>query len=182
MRSHLTSILIVALAGCATSPAGPAKSEGAKGEAPAPSASAAKLPDFTLETVDGERFTLSEHVGDKVIVMSFWATWCQPCLAELPHLDALYQQEKDNGLLIVAVSMDEPTSQAEVAPTVARLGLSMPVVLDTEQRAVALYNRSRNAPMTVVIDRGGQVVRASAGYNPGDEERLAEEVRGLLAD
>ncbi|MCA9550067.1 MAG: TlpA family protein disulfide reductase [Myxococcales bacterium] len=187
MRAHLTSLFIAALVGCASTPPAPA-GDGDAAKAPvadaakaAGKAAAAKIPDFTLETVDGERFTLSEHVGQEVIVMSFWATWCQPCLAELPHLDALYQQEKDNGLLVVAVSMDEPTSQAEVAPTVARLGLTMPVVLDTEQRAVALYNRSRNAPMTVVIDKGGQVVRASAGYNPGDEEHLAEEVRGLLA-
>ena len=85
-------------------------------------------------------------------------------------------------MLIVAVNMDEPATQAEVAPTASRVGLTMPVVLDTEQRAVSLYNRSRNAPMTVVIDKKGQVVRASAGYNPGDEDALAAELRGLLAE
>lgn len=187
MHRHLNLIFIAALAGCATTSASESASTTQAAEpAPADSppertAGAATLPDFTLETIEGEQFTLSDHVGREVIVLSFWATWCQPCLAELPHLDALYQQEKDNGLLIVAVSMDEPTSQAEVAPTAARMGLTMPVVLDTQQDAVSLYNRSRNAPMTVVIDKKGQVVRASAGYNPGDEEHLAEEVRALLA-
>ena len=141
---------------------------------------AAKLPDFTLETVDGGEFTLSDHLGSKVIVMSFWATWCMPCLAELPHLEELYQAEKDNGLMIVALSMDEPTTVAEVAPTAQRLGLTLPVALDTEQRAVRLYNRGRNAPMTVVINKKGKIVRAAAGYNPGDEVALAKEVRGLL--
>lgn len=147
----------------------------------APPTSAA-LPDFSLETVDGETFTLSDHVGRDVIVMSFWATWCRPCLVELPHLDELYRAEKERGLIIVAVAMDEPTTVSEVAPTVARLGLTMPVVVDSDQQAVSLYNRSRNAPMTVVISRQGEVVRSSPGYNPGDEEVLAEEVRILLAD
>ena len=141
----------------------------------------ASLPDFTLETTEGERFRLSDHVGEKVIVMSFWATWCQPCMAELPRLDEIYQDEKDNGLLIIAVAMDEPGTMAQVAPTAARLGLTMPVVLDADQRAVRLYNRSRDAPRTVVIDRAGRIVRSSAGYNPGDEDKLRVEVQGLLA-
>lgn len=191
MQRYLNLILTAALAGCASTSgadkgAEPAKAEPAAERKAAPaeseSASVARLPDFTLETIYGEQFTLSEHVGKEVIVLSFWATWCAPCLAELPHLDALYQEEQDNGLLIVAVNMDEPATQAEVAPTASRIGLTMPVVLDTEQRAVSLYNRSRNAPMTVVINRRGEVVRATAGYNPGDEEALAEELRGLLAE
>lgn len=195
MHRYLNLTLTAALMGCATGSgadkagdsapkAEPAKAEPAKADAEAPAASGdvAKLPDFTLETIYGEQFTLSEHVGKEVIVLSFWATWCQPCLAELPHLDALYQEEQDNGLLVVAVNMDEPATLAEVAPAASRLGLTMPVVLDTDQRAVALYNRSRNAPMTVVIDRKGKVVKQHAGYNPGDEEVLANELRELLAE
>ncbi len=169
-------------AACATPAAPPASPAPASPPPDAPAAEAgARLPDFSLETVDGERFTLSEHVGREVVVLSFWATWCAPCLQELPHLEALYQAEKARGLLVVAVAMDEPSSIAEVAPTARRLGLTMPVVLDGEQRAVRLYNRSRHAPMTVVIDRRGQIVHSAPGYEPGDEEALAEEVRALLA-
>ena len=163
--------------GTAGQPASPASSSS---KAPAAGAQAV-LPDFSLETVEGETFTLSDHVGKDVVLMSFWATWCRPCMAELPHLESLYQDEKEKGLTVVAIAMDEPSTVAEVAPTAARLGLSIPVVLDTDQKAVALYNRSRDAPMTVIIDRKGKVVRASPGYNPGDEVALAEEIRGLLA-
>ncbi|MEM7678577.1 MAG: TlpA disulfide reductase family protein [Myxococcota bacterium] len=169
---------LLLFAGCAT--ATPSTPSSRSSSAPSASASAT-LPDFTLETVDGERFVLSEHVGKKVIVMSFWATWCNPCMSELPHLDEIYQSEKDNGLLILAIAMDEPGTVAQVAPTASRLGLTMPVVLDTDQRAVRLYNRSRDAPRTVVIDRSGTIVRSSAGYNPGDEEKLRAEVQALLA-
>lgn len=174
-------LLLLLTAACAQ---GPKASDPAKTESKASAAKksgAATLPDFTLETIDGERFTLSDHVGKDVIVMSFWATWCGPCKMELPHLDELYNAEKDKGLMIVALAMDEPTTVAEVAPTAQRLGLTMPVALDTNQRAVALYNRSRNAPMTVVIDRQGRIVHQAAGYNPGDEVKLAEAVKKLLA-
>ena len=172
----LTAILCVR---CAAS--GPSSSTAAQtASEPSPGA-AGLLPDFTLETTEGERFRLSDHVGDKVIVMSFWATWCEPCMTELPLLDEIYQTEKDEGLLIVAVAMDEPNTMAQVAPTAARLGLTMPVVLDADQRAVRLYNRARSAPLTVVIDRAGKVVRSTPGYHPGDEEKLHAEVRTLLA-
>lgn len=141
----------------------------------------AELPDFQLTTIDGDRFVLSDHVGRDVIVISFWATWCMPCLAELPHLSELFEEERDNGLMIVAVSMDEPNTQSEVAPTARRLGLEMPVAIDAEQRAVRLYNKGRSAPMTVVIDRTGRIVKAQSGFNPGDEKRLADQVRELLS-
>lgn len=164
----------------AASGAAPAPSEAPAATAEA-SPSVQKLPDFRLRTIDGERFALSDHVGKDVIVISFWATWCMPCLAELPHLSDLYQREKDKGLVVVAVSMDEPNTQSEVAPTARRLGLEMPVVIDDEQRAVRLYNKGRKAPMTIVIDRRGQIVKAHEGFNPGDEARLEQELALLLA-
>lgn len=178
MRWGWTGLVFSICVSCAT---GNANTTGEQASA-SESRALGSLPDFTLETLEGETFSLSDHVGQDVIVMSFWATWCKPCLAELPHLDVLYQQERDNGLVIVAVSMDEPSTQAEVGPTVARLGLNMPVVIDIDQRAVALYNRSRNAPMTVIIDKKGHVVHSAPGYNPGDEVNLAQEVRMLLAE
>lgn len=182
MKSHSMLFVSLFFAACAaqTPAPGNAPADGALPAEKAASTQASELPDFTLSTTEGERFTLSDHVGKDVIVLSFWATWCAPCLTELPHLEALYQAEKDNGLLIAAISMDEPSSVAEVAPTAARIGLTMPVLLDTDQRAVQLYNRSRNAPMTVVIDKTGKIVRASAGYEVGDEVKLAAEVRTLL--
>ncbi len=166
-------VLFLGLFACA--PATPGAPAAPSAASPRPS-----LPDFRLRTIDGERFVLSEHVGRDVIVLSFWATWCLPCLAELPHLSELYERRRSEGLTVVAVSMDEPSTQAEVAPTARRLGLKMPVVVDEEQRAVRLYNKNRDAPMTVVIDRDGIIKKAQAGFQPGDEERLEELLSTLL--
>jgi len=169
MRAYLA--LTLTLVACKSAPE-PARS--------AEEANPIEIRDFTLETLDGDTFTLSDHVGKKVVILSFWATWCAPCLKELPHLESIYQEEKDNGLLIVAVAMDAPRTIAQVGPTASRLGLTMPVALDTEQRAVRHYNRSRFAPTTVVFDRSGRVVKEQAGYQPGDEIALRREVRGWL--
>ncbi|MEO1335180.1 MAG: TlpA disulfide reductase family protein, partial [Myxococcota bacterium] len=100
---NLSAPFLLLLVGCAAAspPAAPASRSAAPASSSDASSKSAKLPDFTLETVDGDRFRLSDHVGNKVIVMSFWATWCNPCMAELPHLDEIYQSEKDNGLLIL---------------------------------------------------------------------------------
>lgn len=175
MRDIILITALLGAVGCAT-PAG---------EAPPATTSAqaqtAELPDFALSTTEGETWRLSEHVGKDVIVLSFWATWCAPCLSELPHLSELYLAEKDKGLVIAAISMDEPSSISEVAPTAARLGLQLPVLLDPDQRATRLYNPSRDAPMTVVINRQGEVVQSAAGYEVGDEDKLAAKLQALLS-
>ena len=177
------SILSVFFVACASTK-GDVSSNATSVNRPPPSqnARAGDLPDFSLETLEGEPFRLSEHLGRKVIVLSFWATWCLPCLEELPHLSELYERKKAEGLMVVAISMDEPTTQAEVAPTARRIGLMMPVVLDAEQEAIRLYNQARNAPMTVVIDKQGRIVRTQSGYSPGDEEILEKEILALLQE
>ena len=70
--------------GAATSSAEPAETESTASAEE--SASRPTLPDFRLRTIDGEKFALSNHVGKDVIIISFWATWCMPCLAELPQM------------------------------------------------------------------------------------------------
>lgn len=137
--------------------------------------------DFTLRTTTGETFTLSEHLGQKVIVLDFWATWCTPCMSAMPHLEQLSKQRKGEGLLVVGVAMDGPETVAQVAPMAASHGLTFPIVLDEESRAVSVYNPHRSAPYTVVIGRDGRIAHSREGYNPGDEKALEETVLKLLA-
>ncbi len=136
--------------------------------------------DFTLPSVDGTPLTLSEHLGKKVILLNFWATWCQPCAHELPHLQALWDKYQGKDLLILGVAMDGPESVANVAPFVRRSHLSFPVLLDEETRAVSLYNPHRSAPFNVLIDRSGAVAKTFEGFNPGDEVELEKALAALL--
>lgn len=147
----------------------------------AANATSATAHDFALDDIEGGRFRLSDHLGKKVIVLDFWATWCDPCKASMPHLIDLYEKHKDGGLLVVGISIDGPESIAQVKKDVAQLGMSFPVVLDTESRVVANYNPRRSAPYSVIIDKSGHVVKRHDGYTAGDELEMAKAVEAELA-
>lgn len=127
--------------------------------------------DFTLRDVNGAEQTLSKLKGN-VVVMSFWATWCGPCKEEMPHLQAMYDELKDKGLVVLSISTDDARSASRVKPFVAKMGYTFPVLLDRESTVIGAYNPSKTLPYTVVVDRDGNVVRRTSGYNPGDETEL----------
>jgi peroxiredoxin len=135
---------------------------------------------FTLKDVTGRPVSLSDNFGKNVVLLDFWATWCVPCEAEMPHLQKLYQKYKGQGFMLYGVSMDGPETVASVAPYVRRMGLTFPVLLDEETQVTNVYNPQRTAPLTVLIDRDGRVRRVHPGYKPGDEVELEREVAAML--
>ena len=136
--------------------------------------------DFALRDLTGRTVRLSDYRG-KVVLMNFWATWCGPCAHELPHLERIYQKYGGQGFVVLAISMDGPESSAGVGPKAASYGLSFPVLLDEETRVVGVYNPSRRAPYTVLIDRAGAIAGTREGYHPGDEAKVESEVQALVA-
>ncbi len=136
--------------------------------------------DFQLDDVRGGRFQLSEHRGKDVVLLDFWATWCDPCKVELPHLVEIYEKYRGRGLVVAGVSIDGPESIAQVRGDVQQLRITFPVLLDQETRVVAAYNPRRNAPYSVLINRLGRVVSEHEGYTPGDETILAREIEREL--
>jgi peroxiredoxin len=135
---------------------------------------------FTLKDVTGRPVALADNFGKNVVLLDFWATWCVPCEAEMPHLQRLYQKYKDQGFVLYGVSMDGPETVASVAPYVRRMGLTFPVLLDEETQVTNVYNPQRTAPLTVLIDRDGRVRRVHPGYKPGDEVEMDREVAAIL--
>ncbi len=139
------------------------------------------IADFSLETVDGKTVSLSDYVGKKVILLDFWATWCEPCLAAMPHLNEIYKDHKDEGFVLLSISMDGPDTVAEVRSYTQRHNLDFPVLLDQESRAVSLYNPKRSAPYSVLIAKDGTILHKRDGYQPGDEVEIEDEVVEALA-
>jgi peroxiredoxin len=135
--------------------------------------------DFTLRDVNGTEMTLSSLKG-KVVILSFWATWCGPCKEEMPHLQAMYSELKDKGLVVLSIATDDARSASKVKPFVMSKGFTFPVLLDKESTVVGTYNPSKTLPYTVVIDKNGEVVRRTSGYNPGDEVELKTFLTGLV--
>lgn len=158
-----------------------AVSSGCASQSAAQDKGPAQATDFSLRSVDGRTFRLSEHLGRDVVLLTFWATWCTPCLGEMPELEKLHNEYRARGLTIVGLSMDGPESIANVEPIVRRYGITYPILLDEETRVSAVYNPTKDAPYAVLIDRTGRIVERKLGYSPGDEVKLKEQIVQLLA-
>ena len=160
---------------------GAAATSGEPGTTRSPAAKTKKIADFSLETVDGKTVSLSDYVGENVIMLDFWATWCEPCLAAMPHLNQIYRKHKDDGFVLLSISMDGPDTVAEVRSYSQRHNLDFPVLLDEESRAVSLYNPKRSAPFSVLIAKDGTILHKRDGYQPGDEVAIEAEVVEALS-
>jgi peroxiredoxin len=110
-------------------------------------------PDFTLRTLDGNEVRLGELRG-KLVVLNFWATWCGPCREEMPLFEQAMADREADGLLILAVNVQE--GEEQVRPFVQRLGLSYPIGMDKNGTLARRY-RVRSYPTTYFIGRDGRV-------------------------
>lgn len=113
----------------------------------------ALAPDFALEDVNGAAYRLSDLQGE-VVLLNFWATWCGPCLVEMPLLESDYHAYKDDGFLVLAVNDGE--SRAEVEQFGQENGLSFPLLLDPGRVVQRLY-QIRGYPSSVFIDVDGRI-------------------------
>lgn len=114
----------------------------------------AEAPDFDLPTPDGGRLRLRDLRG-KAVLVNFWATWCSPCRAEMPTMQAVYDQYTDQGFTIVGINMREPASV--LPPFLRELGISFPVAIDDGTTAQAY--QVINIPASFFIDPDG-IIRA----------------------
>jgi peroxiredoxin len=115
--------------------------------------------DFTLPDLSGTAVRLSDLRG-KIVFLNLWATWCPPCRAEMPSMQALYERLKGPDFAMVAVAED--TDAADVGAFVKELGLTFPVLLDTDNRLPARFGVT-GYPETFIIDRDGQVIKHVIG-------------------
>jgi peroxiredoxin len=135
-------------------------------------------PDFVLKSVAGENLRLSEYRGE-VVMLSFWASWCGDCRAQLTQLGDLYSRYQDAGVELLAVSLDQSERQASDAA--AALDVSYPVLHDAGGEVGRLYEVER-MPMMVLIDREGIVRDVFEGYRRGHEAQYLERVQALLRE
>lgn len=142
-------------------------------------------PDFTLPTLDGGEITLSDFEGDKVVLLDFWATNCDPCKAELPEIVKLYEAKQDAGLVVLAISIDPPETLSLVTTTVSRMKIDFPVLLDEDTEVFDRYSPKGVMPYTAVVDRGGGLRLRRTGYEAGDTtswKKLITTIDAALAE
>ena len=135
-------------------------------------------PDFALKSSTGENLRLSEYRGD-VVMINFWATWCGPCRQEMPLLDELYTRYERVGFNLLGVNIDDDSRRA--MQMIEELGVNFPVLFDARKEVSKLYEVEA-MPVTVLIDREGNVRHVHHGYKPGYEDAYLDQVRSLLRE
>jgi peroxiredoxin len=136
----------------------------------------APAPEFELPALGGGGAqSLAAHAG-KVVVVDFWATWCQPCKQSFPAYQKLVQR-LNGELVVVAISQDDDTKG--IAAFVAETGATFPIVWD-DGKAVAKRYDPPTMPSAFVVDKAGIIRFVHVGYRAGDEAALEDEVRSLL--
>ena len=136
----------------------------------------AEAPDFVLKSLSGKNVRLSEYRGD-VVIVSFWATWCGDCRAQLAELGAVRERYQDAGVELLAVSLDQNARAAGEAMAEA----GYPVLHDAAGEVGRLYDVTK-MPVMVLIDRGGVVRDVFEGFRRGNEEQYLERVQALLRE
>lgn len=135
---------------------------------------------FTLRDMEGKTFNLTDHLGQKIILINFWATWCIPCQQEFPHLEKLNKKYNADELLILAITVDNASSISRVKPFIKGRHYSFTVLLDTESQVINRFNPKIALPFTLIIDQHKSVVFQHEGYKTGDELEVEKVVTELL--
>jgi cytochrome c biogenesis protein CcmG/thiol:disulfide interchange protein DsbE len=133
-------------------------------------------PDFTVRTDSGLTVSSSDF-GGKVLVLNFWATWCPPCVDEMPSLDEFQKRFKDEGVVVLGVSVDE--DEELYRGFLEKHGVSFHTARDPEARISAEYGTFRY-PETYIIDSSGAVTQKIVGPTVWTDERMISYIRSLL--
>lgn len=138
------------------------------------------MPEVDIKSIDGKNINTKEFDnGDAPIVISFWATWCKPCVTELTNISEVYDEwQEETGVKLIAISIDDARNQTKVAPFVNGKGWDYEVYLDPNADLKRALNVNL-VPHTFLLDKDNQIVWQHNSYAEGDEEHLYELVKKL---
>jgi peroxiredoxin len=136
-------------------------------------------PGFSVTTADGDRFSLKDARGD-VILINFFATWCGPCLVELPHIEQIWAEKKNNQRFRLLVIGREESIES-VREFRDKYGFSFPMAADPDRRLYSLF-ANESIPRTLVVSPDGFVVYSKVGFYEEDLDELNAVLEAQFAD
>ena len=119
-----------------------------------------ETPNPTIQTFSGESITISQYKG-KIIVLNFWATWCPPCVAEIPALIEL-QAKYPNDVKVIGISVDQDTSKLK--PFITQKGINYPIGY-ANSKLLSAFGGIQSIPTTYIIDRNFKIVESAVGFH-----------------
>jgi len=134
-------------------------------------------PDFQVTLFNGETFELSAYRG-QVVLVDFWATWCPPCIAEVPHFNELYADYRSKGFEMIGLSVDQGGARV-VEPFLISRGVTYPVAM-ADDALVAAYGGIRGLPTAFLIDQKGRIAEKFLGYR--EKHVFETAIERLLAE
>ncbi len=147
------------------------------GDKTPPGPGAKPAPSFTLQDLKGNQISLSDFKG-KVVVLDFWATWCPPCVKEIPHFIELYEQYKAQGFAMVGISVDREGISV-VKLFTQKYRVNYPILM-TDGQVQKAYGGIPSIPTTFVIDKAGNIRQKYVGYR--DKAVFEADIKALLAE
>jgi thiol-disulfide isomerase/thioredoxin len=137
------------------------------------------IPAFDLESIDGTRFS-SKALEGKVVLVDFWATWCQPCIEEIPRWNELYARYQAKGLVVVSMTIRSGWA-SDIKPDAAKLKIAYPVVVgndDVEKGFGGIWG----FPTTFLVNGKGQIYKKYTGTYPQKQTQIEADIQKLLAE
>jgi len=132
------------------------------------------MPEYAALTLDGAKWALADKRG-KVVLLNLWATWCGPCVFEIPELQVIHEKYAPRGFEVVGVSLDESGPESVKSFIADQKKMTYPVVLDAEGKLANLLQTTM-IPTSVIVDRNGRIVWKKAGAIMPNDKELEEAI------
>jgi cytochrome c biogenesis protein CcmG/thiol:disulfide interchange protein DsbE len=140
-----------------------------------------EVPDFALPLAAPAKPTRMSELRGKVVILDFWATWCEPCQVSMPRLEQIYQKYKAKGLVVIGVAEDAPETKAQIPATVKRLKVTYPIAaaLDMDPKIANVFGHD-GIPALFLIDQQGALIDKEEGFAPELMDKLDSQIGQML--
>jgi peroxiredoxin len=129
-------------------------------------------PDFTLPHLNGDIVRLYDQFGKGPIYITFWATWCKPCLEEMKIIQGIYEKYESRGLRVLAINNEGPKAMSKIRSFVKSNSWTFDILIDKDGEVFRKKYKGFAQPYSVLTDSDGKILFSSIGFKPGDEVKI----------